>query len=172
MIHKILNLAKSVKIRRMDESVARFVDRFAAVLIDGGVPRMPARAFAVLLACETGQMTAAELAEALHASPAAVSGAVRYLVQTNLVERARERGSRRDVYRLGDDPWYEAVYRREALLVRWQRALAEGVEAVGADTPAGARLQDSADFFAFLQQELPALLARWRQSSSRSHLAP
>ena len=69
-------------------------------------------------------MTAAELAEALQASPAAVSGAVRYLVQTDLVERAREPGSRRDVYRLGDDPWYEAIYRREPLLERWERALA------------------------------------------------
>jgi DNA-binding transcriptional regulator GbsR (MarR family) len=152
--------------------VERFVDRFAAVLTDGGMPRMPARAFAVLLATDAGQMTAAELAEALQASPAAVSGAVRYLVQTHLVERAREPGSRRDLYRLGDDPWYEAIYRREPLIDRWQRALVDGVEAVGADTPAGARLKDSADFFAFLQAELPAMLARWRELSSDSHLAP
>ena len=150
----------------------RFVERFSAVLVDGGMPRMPARAFAVLLASDAGKMTAAELAEALQASPAAVSGAVRYLVQTNLVERAREPGSRRDVYRLGEDPWYEAIYRREALLERWQRTLAEGVEAAGADTPAGARLRDSAEFFAFLQQELPGLLARWRKLSTDSHLAP
>ncbi len=143
----------------------RFVERFSAVLVEGGMPRMPARAFAVLLASDAGQMTAAELAEALQASPAAVSGAVRYLVQTSLVERAREAGSRRDLYRLGDDPWYEAIYRREPLLERWQKALREGVDALGADSPAGARLKDSADFFAFLQQELPALLARYRQSA-------
>jgi DNA-binding transcriptional regulator GbsR (MarR family) len=152
--------------------VERFVDRFAAVLVDGGVPRMPARAFAVLLASDSGRMTAADLAEALQASPAAVSGAVRYLVQTNLIERTREPGSRRDVYRLGEHPWYEAIYRREPLLERWHRALAEGVGEVGADTRAGARLKDSADFFAFLQLELPRLLARWRELSSDSHLAP
>ena len=145
----------------MTEAVARFVERFAAVLIDSGVPRMPARAFGVLLASDAGRMTAAELAEALQVSPAAISGAVRYLVQTGLVERAREPGSRRDVYRLGDDPWYEAIYRREPLITRWQKALQDGVEAAGADTPAGARLKDSAEFFAFLQQELPGLLARW-----------
>jgi DNA-binding transcriptional regulator GbsR (MarR family) len=93
-------------------------------------------------------------------------------VQTGLVERVREPGSRRDVYRLGDDPWYEAIYRREPLITRWQKALQDGIEAAGADTPAGARLKDSAEFFAFLQQELPALLARWRESSRSSHLAP
>ena len=152
--------------------VGRFVERFAAVLVDGGVPRMPARAFGALLASESGQMTAAELAEALQASPAAVSGAVRYLIQTGLIERAREPGSRKDVYRLGDHPWYEAIYRREPLLERWQRALQDGVEAVGPGSVAGVRLQESADFFAFLQQELPALLARWRKHSSHSHLAP
>ena len=143
------------------------------MLIDGGVPRMPARAFGVLLASDAGQMTAAELAEALQASPAAVSGAVRYLTQTQ-PGRARARGRlpASDVYRLGEDPWYEAIYRREPLIERWQRALQDGVDAVGADTPAGARLQDSADFFAFLQQELPAMLARYRELSSGSHLAP
>ena len=37
----------------------RFVERFSAVLVDGGMPRMPARAFAVLLASDAGKMTAA-----------------------------------------------------------------------------------------------------------------
>ena len=147
----------------MTDEVGRFIERFAGVLVEGGMPRMPARVFTALLASDSGRLTAAELAEALKVSPAAVSGAVRYLVQTQLVEREREPGSRRDVYRLGDDPWYEAVYRREALVSRWQRALSEGAAAVGEDTPAGHRLQDSASFFAFLAEELPGLLARWRE---------
>src|SRR4051794_21456471 len=156
---KVLNRVKSPVVA----DVARFIDRFAAVLVDGGVPRMPARVFGHLLASDDGRMTAAGSAAALNVTPAAISGAVRYLVQTGLIERAREAGSRRDVYRLGDDPWYEAIYRREPLIARWQKALADGVQALGEDSPAGARLKDSADFFAFLQQELPALLARWRE---------
>jgi len=144
------------------DEVTRFIERFASVLVDGGVPRMPARAFGALLCSDSGRMTAAELAEALQVSPAAVSGAVRYLVQTGLIEREREPGSRRDVYRLGDDPWYEAIYRREPLIARWERALTDGVAAVGPETPAGHRLQDSAAFFTFLGEELPDLLRRWR----------
>ena len=143
-----------------------FVERFASVLVDGGVPRMPARVFAVLLATDSGRMTAAELAELLQVSPAAVSGAVRYLSQVSLISREREPGTRRDVYRVQYDLWYEAIIRREALLERWQHALAEGVEAVGPDTPAGRRLAESVDFFAFLQTEMPALLTRWREQRS------
>jgi hypothetical protein len=87
---------------------------------------------------------------------------VRYLTQVHLVGRERERGSRRDAYRVHDDLWYEAVVDRQPLLNRWERALSEGVEALGADTPAGRRLTASVDFFAFLQREMPALLERWR----------
>ena len=146
----------------MTDAVARFVERFGSALEEGGVPRMPARVFAALLATDSGRLTAAELSERLQISPAAVSGAVRYLIQANLLSREREPGSRRDVYRLHNDVWYEAIVNREPLLSRWQRAIEDGVEAVGQDTPAGLRLSETAEFFAFLQAEMPAMLARWR----------
>jgi DNA-binding transcriptional regulator GbsR (MarR family) len=149
------------------DAAARFIERFASVLVESGVPRMPARVFAALLTIDSGRLTASELAELLQVSPAAVSGAVRYLTQVSLISREREPGSRRDVYRLHDDQWYEAIVRREPLLQRWERAVLEGVEAVGSATPAGRRLRDTADFFEFLQAEMPALLERWR--AQRSH---
>src|SRR6266508_6264921 len=54
-----------------DVAVSRFVERFAAVMVQSGLPRMPARVFATLLATDTGRLTAAELAERLQVSPAA-----------------------------------------------------------------------------------------------------
>jgi DNA-binding transcriptional regulator GbsR (MarR family) len=147
----------------MTEDVARFVERFGATLEEGGVPRMAARVFAALLVTDSGRLTAAELAEQLQISPAAVSGAVRYLTQVGLVTREREAGSRRDVYRLHQEVWYEAIVNREPLLARWRRSLQEGVEAVGPDTPAGRRLSESVDFFSFLIAEMPAMLTRWRE---------
>ena len=50
---------------------------FAFLLTESGVPRMPARVFASVLAEDAGALTAAELAERLQVSPAAISGAVR-----------------------------------------------------------------------------------------------
>ena len=150
----------------MTDAAARFIERFASVLEESGMPRMPSRVFAALLSVDSGRATAAELSDALRVSPAAISGAVRYLIQTSLISREREPGSRRDVYRLHDDEWYEAIYRREAVLARWERAVLDGVEAVGADSPAGRRLADTAEFFAFLQAEMPAMLQRWRARRS------
>jgi DNA-binding transcriptional regulator GbsR (MarR family) len=153
------------KVDEVTVEIAQFVERFGATLEEGGVPRMPARVFAALLVTDSGRLTAAELAEQLRISPAAVSGAVRYLTQVGLVAREREAGSRRDVYALHHEVWYEAIVNREPLLSRWRRSLEEGVEAVGADTPAGRRLAESADFFSFLIAEMPAMLARWRDRS-------
>src|SRR5438067_1988526 len=95
--------------RRGTEAVGEFVERFAAQLVDAGMPRMPSRVFACLLASETGVLTSAELGERLQISPAAVSGAVRYLSQVNMLSREREPGSRRDRYRVHSDQWYEAL---------------------------------------------------------------
>lgn len=151
-----------------DSAVARFVERFAAVLEESGVPRMPARVFVALLAEDSGSLTAAQLAERLQVSPAAISGAVRYLTQVSLIGRERERGSRRDRYRVWDDAWYEATLRREQLLARWEASAREGVDVLGAGTPAGQRMAESRQFFAFLRREMPALLERWRQERGKA----
>src|SRR5690349_19613035 len=94
---------------RDPEAVQRFVEHFASALVNAGLQRTHARVFAALHGTDSGRLTAAELAETLQISPAAVSGAVRYLTQFNLIRREREPGSRRDVYVLYRDNWYEAI---------------------------------------------------------------
>ena len=101
-------------------------------------------------------------------SPAAISGAVRYLTQVSLIGREREPGSRRDRYRVWDDAWYEATLRREHLLARWEASAREGVDVLGASTPAGQRIAESREFFAFLRREMPALLESWRQKRGKT----
>jgi hypothetical protein len=48
-------------------AVPRFVERFAALVSEAGVPRMPARVFVALLTADSGRLTAAQLAERLSA---------------------------------------------------------------------------------------------------------
>jgi DNA-binding transcriptional regulator GbsR (MarR family) len=146
-----------------DQDVQRFVERFAAVLVEAGIPRMPARVFSALLASETGSLTAGELASELRASPAAVSGGVRYLTGVGMVSRESEPGSRRHHYRVPDNVWHEVISGRDRLMARWTSVLRDGVALLGADTPAGARLADSVQYFEFVIAELPRVLARWQE---------
>ena len=112
---------------------------------------MPARVFAALLTTDSGSLTAAGLAEMLHVSPAAISGAVRFLTQLSLVTREREPGSRRDHYRLYDEVLLEIMSRRDQILARWENGLREGLDAVGSGSPAGARLAETVEFFEFIR---------------------
>ncbi|MET9621185.1 MULTISPECIES: MarR family transcriptional regulator [unclassified Streptomyces] len=145
-----------------DEAVSRFVERFAAELTEAGMQRMASRVFAALLASETASMTSAELAEQLRISPAAVSGAVRYLTQVNMISRERDPGTRRDRYVLHTELWYETFTRRDQLLTRWEQLLRDGSDVLGPDTAAGARTAETAEFFAFLHDEMLGTLDRWR----------
>jgi DNA-binding transcriptional regulator GbsR (MarR family) len=142
-------------------AVAGFVERFAQVFVDAGMPRIASRIFIALAATDTGRLTATELAEQLHASPAAISGGVRYLIQVDMVSRGREPGSRRDHYQVANDVWYQTITQRDQMLVRWTANLREGVQVLGAQTPAGARFAESVDFFEFMQKELRLMLERW-----------
>jgi len=142
-----------------------FVEKFAVTLNNAGLGRMPARVFAATLASTHGRLTAAELAETLRISPAAVSGAVRYLVQVGFLQRGREPGERRDHFAF-DVGWYEIVSQKDSTYRDLARVVDDGVAAVGADTEVGRRLIETREFFEYLAKELPAILARWREEVS------
>ncbi|MEV5436625.1 MarR family transcriptional regulator [Streptomyces sp. NPDC052682] len=155
-------MADSEAVQRDPEAVSRFVEHFAAQLVEAGLPRMPARVFAALLASDTGALTSAELGERLRISPAAVSGAVRYLAQVHMLSREREPGSRRERYRVHSDQWYEALTNREAIIKRWEDALREGITSLGPQTPAGRRLAETLAFFEFIERDVAEMMERWR----------
>ncbi|MEU6573348.1 MarR family transcriptional regulator [Streptomyces sp. NPDC046805] len=153
---------------RDPDAVSTFVEGFAAQLVEAGMQRMPARVFAALLASDSGSLTSAELSELLQVSPAAVSGAVRYLAQQHMVAREREPGSRRERYRVHGNQWYEALTNREAVIKRWEGALRQGVTSLGADTPAGRRMAETLAFFEFIDSEVAAMMERWRAHRERA----
>lgn len=150
-----------------EDTVRSYVEKLAITLTDIGLQRTAARVFAALMVSQSGRMTARELAEELSLSPAAVSGAVRYLEHVGMVARDRLPGERRDHYRLYDDLWFASFLKRDRMLKMWRDATIEGVDAVGAGTPAGRRLAEMADFLDFLVTEIPALFDRWHKERGR-----
>jgi DNA-binding transcriptional regulator GbsR (MarR family) len=147
-----------VRVDEMDE-MARFIERFASTLADAGFPRLAARVFATLLVSENGRMTAAELAERLHASTGGVSGAVRYLVHLRLIRIERDPGTRRHAY-VVDGSWYEATVTANPFLERGEADLREGIAILG-DSPAADRLNETLELIQFLREETRAMMRRW-----------
>lgn len=138
-----------------------YLERFSSVLVAAGIPPMPARVFVALLVAESGRLSAAELAQRLQVSPAAVSGGVRYLIQVGLAHKERVPGSRRDYYRMPDDVWSDMFKLRDQVMQRWAALVREGIELLGPQTPAGERLAGHAMFFDFVSGEMPQVLKRW-----------
>src|SRR5580658_5102590 len=111
---------------RDQQAIGRFIERFAGILHQSGVPRMPARVFTALLAADAGQLTAADIGAVLGVSPAAVSGAVRYLLHIGLVSSAGEPGTRRLSYSVPGNVWERLITARNAVMAQWGETMREG----------------------------------------------
>lgn len=135
----------------------------ATELAHQGFPPMPARVVMALTASEEGRMTAEELAAQLGASPAAISGAVRYLGTLGFVRATTLPGSRRHVYSLPHEPWYTATLTKTGLYRNLIQLLTTASAGMPAGSAARARIEEMVDFFRFLERRMPELLEEWRQ---------
>lgn len=138
-------------------------EQLAMVLAGLGLQRMTARVLATLLFTDQASMTMSELGDVLHASAGSISGALKMLTSVCLAERVPAPASRRDHFRLRDDAWATLFTSQNATLAAMQSAAEAGIAATGADSPAHRRLGQMRDFYAFLTDEIPALLDRWHQ---------
>ena len=147
-----------------DDAMADFVARSASELAAQGFPAMPARVIMALTASEEGQLTSEQLTDVLSASPAAISGAVRYLGTLGFVRQTTVPGSRRHVYTLPHTPWYTASLTRPGIYRSIIELLGSGAAALPDGSSARARIEEMADFFRFFERRIPELLEEWHQA--------
>jgi len=146
------------------DTLLRAVERIALTLTETGLPRMPARVFAYVLADDADRYTAAELAQGLQVSPAAISGAVRFLVNARMLFKEREPGQRADVYRIyDDDVWGKIMGARLPILEHWEQTLDSAIADIGEQSRGGRRLAETKEFYAFMRAETEAMLERWKE---------
>jgi DNA-binding transcriptional regulator GbsR (MarR family) len=138
------------------------VERLGSVLEDSGVPRMPARVFAYILAEDRDRYSAADLAEGLQVSPAAISGAVRYLTSTRLVVKERRPSGRGDLYRVVDgDVWGTIMSARLPLMDHFVASLEKAAAVLEPGSAGRTRVEETRDYFAFARDGMADLAERW-----------
>jgi DNA-binding transcriptional regulator GbsR (MarR family) len=154
-----------------DQNLLRAVDRFAQTLELSGMPRMAARVFAYVLAEDSDRYTATQLAEGLQVSPAAVSGALRYLLDARLLFREREPGQRSDLYRVyDDDVWRVIMSARIPLVEHFIAALDPAIELLEPGSRGRRRMEETREFFRFVMREMAEMMERW-SVYRKEHLA-
>jgi DNA-binding transcriptional regulator GbsR (MarR family) len=144
-------------------ALLEYVEQFAAILTASGMQRMSARVFTYILVDDAETYTAAELAEGLSISLAAVSGAVRELLAGGLLAKGRRASTRSDVYRLHDeDVWGSIMLDRSDFLDRYQQTALVGIDTLPAG-PGRDRLVQTAAFMEFMKTEMSAIRTRWNE---------
>jgi DNA-binding MarR family transcriptional regulator len=148
-----------------------FVEALEQHMVRRGMPRMPARVWAWLLICDPAEQTADQLAEALHASRGAISGAVRDLSTLGIVRRSRPKGQRREEFSVQVGSVRRLIAGMEAVLRDGRVIADEGLAVIAGRPPQSqARLQEFRDVYAYYEQEWPTVVERYLRSRERGQL--
>jgi predicted transcriptional regulator len=154
---------------RHDHQVRDFVEEMAMLLASWGFPPMAGRVLFALMSADEEALDAGELTERLQVSPAAISGAVRYLSDIGLVVRRPTAGTRRAAYAVPDHAWYQTATLKAGLFDDIATRARRGADLLGGPgTAPGSRMTEMAEYFRFVAGELPQLLDRWQQSQRSS----
>jgi DNA-binding transcriptional regulator GbsR (MarR family) len=147
-------------------------EQAAAMLAAAGMVRMPARVLMALVGSPDEGYTAAELADRLGISPAAVSQAVRYLTGMRLIHRLSRPGDRRDRFQLADDAWHEMISANAPIYTGLAGAM-ERIADDNTDAPASAeRAREMAELLRYLARRLPEMVDEWHAQRDGDGRAP
>lgn len=136
------------------DPIKEFVERFATMMVEGGLPRMASRVLALLYTTDSRSLTAADLVSELRVSPASISKAIGYLERVGMVHREPDPRRRRQHYVIADEVWLKAWEVSSRTNLNWAETAAEGAGLLGRATPAGERLTEMADFFHRLSDDM------------------
>ena len=141
-----------------------FVEDMGLFFEQMGYPRMAGRILGWLLICDPPEQSMEQLAQALQASKGSLSTMTRLLIQIGLLERVARTGERRDYFRLKPGAWPQLITVQMQVMTGLHQVVERGLLLMqNRGLERQQRLQEAHDLYAFLERELPALLARWRQ---------
>ena len=151
----------------MTPGESRFVEEMGQYLSSLGMTPMAGRMWGWLLICDPAEQTAAEISDALQASRGAISGTARLLATSGLIRRTKRSGDRREYFSAPPEG-LDLLLTNAAGIYRHMRAIAErGLDAI-ADRPSAsrARLQEFHDVMAFVEREVPLVIAQFLRERS------
>lgn len=154
----------------MTPGESQFVEEMGQFLAGLGMTPMAGRMWGWLLICESPEQTAAEIAEALHASRGSISGTARLLATSGLIRRTTKPTDRREYFSAPPEG-LDLMLGSAAAIYRQMRTIAaRGLEAI-ADRPAEsrARLQEFHDVMTFVEREVPRVIAQYLRDRSEGN---
>ena len=125
----------------MTDQESAFVEEMGQVLASYGMTPMAGRMWGWLLICDPPEQTAADLAEALHASRGAISGTARILSTAGFIRRTTRPGDRREYFSAPPEALDQFMGSAGQIYRQIRELLGRGLAAI-ADRPPEARRND------------------------------
>ena len=146
----------------MTPGETQFVEEMGQFLGSLGMTPMAGRMWGYLLICDPPEQTAADIAEALHASRGAISGTARLLAGSGLIRRSTRPGDRREYFSAPAEA-LDSMLASAGTIYRQMREIAERGLAATADRSleARARLQEFHDVMTFVEREVPRVVGEF-----------
>lgn len=147
---------------------ATWIEDVALSLEESGVPRIAGRIVGLLMICDPPHRSSSELVSELGASKASISTMTRQLYQAGTIEKVAIPGERATYYRLASDSLERKLTKQVARMVGFHPLAQRGLELL-ADAPPERRerLETIQALYAFMERELPDLIARWSDEKVR-----
>lgn len=132
-----------------------------------GLTPMEARVFALLLLADPPEMEFFAIQEFLQASKSTVSNALKRLMNEGRVDYITRPGDRKRYFRISSQKWLESLQSRLSNMTPFVETMKKVIEIrQQADTPEFNReLCQIQDYFLYLEEELPRVVADWDQKS-------
>jgi DNA-binding transcriptional regulator GbsR (MarR family) len=145
----------------IDRNELTFVEEMGALFERLGNGRMTGRVWGYLLIVDAEQVSAADLAKALDASPSSISTATRVLISLGLVDRIRLSGERRDYFTIHHGAILNLMRRRADALNQARDMAARALERFADREIARPHLQELFDVYSWFAAEYPAMVDRF-----------
>ena len=151
----------------VDRDELQFTEEMGTFFERSGSPRMAGRVWGYLLIVDAEQVSAADLAEALNASPSSISAATRLLLGLGLLDRIRMPDERRDYFTVHHGAILNLVrYQLEALTPK--RMAVRALELFGERDIARPHLEELHAVYAWFADEFDALLDRFPKKGAKA----
>ena len=160
-----------MEVENPDDELVSFANEMGMFYEDLGLPRAWGRVLGWLLVCDPEAQSAEDFANVLHGSRGSVSMTTRALIRTGMVERRTIRGDRRTYYRIRPESWTTVLEEQQQSTKRLRTLAERGLDLLKEKSPEQRRrLEEMHSLMAFFEQQLPALIDRWRREREAERL--
>ena len=145
-----------------------YIEECGLIMEQAGLTRMVGRIIGYLAVSDKEMVSFEEFTEVLQASKSSISTSVKMLTTMNLIKPASIPGDRKTYYRLAPDYcWSQIMHLKTGIISTMRAMFMKGIEfRIRKSDSTAEWLTEAAEFYQFMERELPALLEKWEQRKS------